>query len=276
VQLHRIRARNLASGGVYATIGAIQKRLDAGGVPDAEYAISLATYRPEQGGPGAYPQTVTVRVADEAARINLNTAPGGLLEAAGLEADGVNKLMDLRAKDQALVSVDALRTEEVLDATSFDALAKDRFTVYTGRSGAVNLNTAGIDVLSAVFAISSEEASALAEKRPFENWPDVLQKVGREPATFNVDVAPFAPRQRPASLSLSSRTFRIRSTVSMDMPGGNHRPEHAGVEAVVAFGADGGYTIRSWKELRGADARNTNVAAEETETAQAVPEEPGN
>lgn len=271
-QLHRIRARNLATGGVYAAIGEIQSRQAGGAGPESSYAIVLATYRHEQGGPGAYPQTVHVAVSDESARLNLNTAPPATLEKMGLSADAASKLVAMRAEGRKLASVDALRTNDIVDAADYEALNEDQFTVYTGgvagvSGGTVNLNSAGPEVLSAVFGISADEASALAQKRPFKDWADVLQKVGREPATFNVDVAPFALREQPADVSFASNTFRLRSTVTMNMPGGDHRPVYAGVEAVVAFGADGAYAIRYWRELRGADARE----AEESSGAAVEP-----
>jgi hypothetical protein len=106
-----------------------------------------------------------------------------------------------------------------------------------------------------------EEAQSLAQKRPFANWADVLQKVGREPATFNLDVPRFAPREMPGAVAFGSRCFRLRSTVALNMPGGAHRPAYAGVEAVVAFGLDGRYTIRYWRELGGADARDAEASA---------------
>ncbi len=270
-QLHRVRARNLASGGVHAAIGEIQSRLDETRVPADEYTFPLSTYRREQGGPGAYPQTVRVSVSDESARVNLNTAPTALLGALGLGADAIAKLESMRASGRRLASVDALRVEDIVDAAAYDALNASSFTVSS--AGGVNLNTASADVLAAAFGISADEAGALAAKRPFADWADVLQKVGREPATFNLPVAAFAPREQPAGVAFSSSSFRLRSTVTMEMPGGNHRPVYAGVEAVVNFGRGGAYSIRSWTELRGADARETASAPGAAETTGEASEE---
>jgi type II secretory pathway component PulK len=257
VQLHRTRARNLAAGGVYAAVGEIQSALDSSGQPETTYEFSLATYRQEQDGLGAYPQRVTVTVADESARVNLNTAPAALLRAMGIDTASTDKLVSMRGRGERLASVDALRANDIVDAQKYDALHKDDFTVYTGAKsgGDLNLNTASPRVLAATFGISADEASQLAAKRPFTDWTDALQKAGREPSTFNLEVAPFAPREKPAGVSFSSKCFRVQSAATLDMPGGDHRPVHAAVEAVIAFDDEGGYAIRSWRELRGADAR---------------------
>jgi hypothetical protein len=47
----------------------------------------------------------------------------------------------------------------------------------------------------------------------------------------------------------------VQSAATLDMPGGDHRPVHAAIEAVIAFDDSGGYAIRDWREMRGADAR---------------------
>ncbi len=259
VQLHRTRARNLAAGGVYAAIGEIRSALDESAQPQSSYEITLSTYRHEQTGDGAYPQHVTVSVEDESARVNLNTAPAPLLRAMGLDAASTDKLISMRGKGSRLPSVDALRVNEIADAQEFESLQQNDFTVYTGEPSGddLNLNTASPRALAAAFGISQNEAADLATKRPFRDWPDVLQKVGREPSTFNLDVAPFAPREKPAGVAFESKCFRVRSAAKLDMPGGNHRPVYAAVEAVIAFRDDDGYAIRYWRELRGADARAT-------------------
>jgi type II secretory pathway component PulK len=270
-QLHQIRARNLASGGVYAAIGDLQAGLAEGRAPQNEYDISLSTYRREQGGPGAYAQSVEVGVSDESGRVNLNAAPATLLQTMGLSAEATATLSSMRGENERLASVDALRVENVVDASEYAALDTELFTVFT--DGDVNLNAGGPDVLAAVFGVSRDEAAAVAQKRPFRDWADALQKVGREPSTFNLDVAPFAPRQQPAGVSFASQTFRLRSTVAMNMPGGNHRPAYAGVEAVVAFDADGNYSIRYWREMRGGEARGIDGPAAEGVTAEDAGEE---
>lgn len=277
IELHRTRARHLAAGGIFAAIGDLQSALDSGRPPAASFEYALATYRTEQGGPAAYPQRVTVDLSDESARIDLNSAPASLLAALGFESDAIDRLRVMRSENRRLASVDALRVDEIVTAQQFDSLAANELTVYSG--GVLNLNTAGPRVLAAAFGISQNEAEALSAKRPFANWADTLQKVGREPTTFNLDVPSFAPREQPANIAFESRCFRLRSAAVLDMPGGDHRPVHAAVEAVVSFKDDGSYVIRLWRELRGAEAREADFAAPvapaETPLVVETPPSPG-
>jgi type II secretory pathway component PulK len=258
VQLHRTRARSLAAGGIYAAIGDLQIAIGDSQPPAATFEYSFATYRAEQGGPGAYPQRVTVNVLDESARVDLNTASTSLLAALGFESDAIDKLRTMRADRHRLAGVDSLRVDEIVGAQEFETLDRADLTVYTG--GTLNLNSVSPRVLSAAFGISNGEAEALAAQRPFANWADVLQKVGREPSAFNLDIPSFAPREKPAQVAFESRCFRLRSAATLDMPGGDHRPVHAAVEAVVLFNDDGTYAIRLWRELRGAEARESAEA----------------
>ncbi len=268
IQLHEVRARTLAEAGVYAAIGEAQAAIARGEVPKGEYPIALSAYRQEATGQGAYPQTVRVAVSDESARVNLNYAPVSLLRAMGLSENAAKAVEDYRASGKRLASLDALRSEGLVDAQTMQALKRDLFTVYTGSDprqphSYLNLNTAPDAVLASVFGISAEEAAALAAKRPFASWADAVQKVGREPATFNVAAPQYASRDMPAALALTSRCFRFVSLVEMDMPGGTGRPVHAGVEAVVALLENGTYTIRYWREIHSGAAK----AASDTTTA---------
>ena len=270
VQLREVRARTLAEAGVYAAIGEVQAAIAQSAVPEREYSIPLAAYRQEATGQGSYPQTVHVTVVDESSRVNMNFAPVALLRALGLPENAAKGLDDYRAAGKRLASVDSLRSEGIVDAKGMQALHRDLLTVYTGSDprqphSYLNLNSAPDAVLAAVFAISAEEAAALASKRPFSSWEDVLQKVGREPSTFNVKPPQYASRDMPADLALTSRCFRLQSVTKMEMPGG--RPAYAGVEAVVAFLDNGTYSIRHWHEIHSGAAK----AANDTTT-----EKPGN
>src|SRR6185436_12483754 len=79
LQLHEVRARNLAEAGVYAAIGEARAAIARGEAPKPSISVSLNEYRPEAGGLGAYPQAVTVKIFDESARVNLNAAPAAVL-----------------------------------------------------------------------------------------------------------------------------------------------------------------------------------------------------
>ncbi len=277
VRLHEVRARKLAEAGVYAAIGEAQAAIARGEAPKPEYPIALAAYRQEATGQGVYPQTVHVRVSDESARVNLNYAPAALLRALGLPENAAKAIEDYRASGKSLASLDALRSEGLVNAATMQSLPRDLLTVYTGSDprqphSYLNLNSAPDPVLAAIFGISVEEAAALAAKRPFTSWEDAIQKVAREPSTFNVPAPQYASRDMPGTLALSSRCFRMTSLVEMDMPGGTGRPVHAGVEAVVALLEDGTYAIRYWREIHSGAAK----AANETTTApSAAAEETG-
>jgi DNA uptake protein ComE-like DNA-binding protein len=249
---------------VYAAIGEAREAIAHGRVPPGQYSIPLTEYRLEATGPGAYPQTVQVSLTDESARVNLNFAPVAVLRAMGLPEHAAQAVQDYRTKGgKRLANVDALRAEGLVDGQTFRALHRDLFTVYTASDprqphSYLNLNSAPEAVLAAVFGIGAEEAAALAAKRPFATWADVLQKVGREPSTFNVAAPQYALRDMPAELALSSRCYRLQSIVELDMPGGRGRLVHAGVEAVVAFLEDGTYTIRYWRELHSGAAKEVS------------------
>lgn len=251
--VNQVRARQLAEGGIRAAIGEIAAALESGDAVADPLSFTLVAYRPEGGELAEYPQTVNVAVSDESARVNINHAPALVLRALGLSEDAVNAVMEYRGDGKnRLASVDALLTRDLIDTQAYDRLNRDLFTVYTVSDrrqphSYINVNSAPPRVLSAIFAINMDEARALAAKRPFLDWRDVLQKVGREPTSFNVEVPQFAPRDMPRPLSLSSRCYRLRSEVVLDMPGQDGRSARAGVEAVVYFHEDGSHAIRYWR-----------------------------
>jgi len=250
--VHQTRARQLAVGGIHAAAGEIAAALEAGDAVEGPYRFQLAAYRQEAGGLGAYEQDVQVSVSDESARVNINYAPPLVLRALGIPEDDVDALVAYRAQEgNGLASVDALLTRDLMNPQDFDRLDTDLFTVYTVSDPRqphswLNVNTAPPRVLSAIFAINLDEARTLAAKRPFRDWRDVLQKVGREPTSFNVEVPQFAPRDMPRGLTLTSRSYRLRSEVVLDMPGLGGRSARAGIEAVVYFHENGDHAIRYW------------------------------
>jgi len=258
--MREARARALVEAGIHAAIGEIQGAMARSESPKPEYTIALNAYRQESTGQGAYPQNVRVGLTDESGRINLNFAPVALLRAAGIPENAAKAIEDYRASGKHLASVEALRSEGLVDNQTLQAIDRGRFTVYTGSDlrqphSYLNLNTAPEPVLAAIFNISAEEAAALATKRPFASWEDAVQKVGREPSTFSVAPPQYASRDMPAALALSSRCFRLVSLVEMDMPGGNGRRVYAGAEAVVAFLENGTYSIRYWHTINSGAAK---------------------
>jgi len=263
--LYEKRAQHLAAAGADAAMAEIQAAIARGDAPLPEYVITLSTYRQEATGQGAYPQTVKVRVSDESARVNLNYAPAALLRALGFSENAAQAVVDYRAAGKRLASVDSLRADGLLDAKALQEIDATLLTVYTGTDpqqphSYLNLNTAPQSVLAAVFAINADEAKALADKRPFASWADALQKVGREPSTFNVSAPQYAARDMPRDLALASRCFRVESTVDMNMPGGT---VSAGVVAVVVYPENGGSAVRYWHEMNSGTAKAAGAAPEQ-------------
>lgn len=262
-EMRDVRAESLAEAGIYAAIGEAQAAIARNEAPKTEYTIALNAYRQEATGQGAYPQSIRVKVSDESARVNLNFAPGALLHNLGLPDNAVKAVADYRAAGKRLASVEALKSEGLIDTATLQALKRDQFTVYSGTDlrqphSYINLNAVSEPILAAIFNINAEEATGLAAKRPFASWEDAVQKVGREPATFSVASAQYATRDMPADLALNSRCFRLESLVNVDMPGG--RTASAGVEAVVSFLENGTYSIRYWHEIKSGAAKAASEA----------------
>ena len=68
----------------------------------------------------------------------------------------------------------------------------------------------------------------------------------------------------PRDLALSSRSYRVLSAVTVEMPGTKGRTTSAGVETVVVFPENGGNAVRYWVEL------NSGTAQEVAEALQAA------
>lgn len=249
--LQNIRADHLSRGGIYAAIGEIQSSLEKGVAPSSKYAVELPVRRMVQGEEIEFPQTVEIRVIDESGKVNLNSAPQNLLAELGIPQATSFKFQGVPSKKnkRPLASVDELRTGDFMSGQNFNALDKSLFTVYTGTSKQVmvpvNINSASTAILAAIFSIDAEEAVALAEKRPFTSWSDVLQKVGREPSTFALK---SSSGSMPATFTLNTRTFRLYSEARMKTTGSSRRGRFTSVEAVVHFADDGSFSIRYWNE----------------------------
>ena len=288
--LDEIRARHLASGGIYAAIGEIGAALDNNETPKNGYTIKGYAYRYEGGKSVPYPQEIQVSVSDESGRIDINHAPPDLLAAFGFDAEAIDKLKKaiptptgLRSGSRRwLNSVDDLLTRNIVNRRQFNTINTGLLTTYTVEDHSnparfLNLNAADSDVLAAIFGISDPgEVSQLMAKRPFESWPDAVTKSGREPGAFNVKSPRYASREMPRELDLVSRCFRLHSEVSMSFKGIALRSASASVEAVVLFKEDGSFAIRFWNEgpLRLAQRDEGAPVAPEASGVAASPETP--
>ncbi len=260
-ELLDVRSQNLASGGIHAVIGEIHKTMETGDSVRDVYEISLPVYRFEGGERVEYPQVITVRVLDESGRVNLNHAPPELLMAMGLTEGNVTALrQSIAGKGKSprwLVSVDELRTRDIMDGQEFNQLNKDLFTVFTAANpenprGFININAASAEVLAALFNIDPAEAQTLVAKRPFLSWEDAVSKLGREPSTFNISNREYGARTMPPELSLRTHCYRLVSEVAMVVePGTSSKGLHRAVEAVVLFDEHGNDSVRYWNEHPG-------------------------
>lgn len=246
--LQQVRADYLSQGGIYAAIGELEAARAQGEEPDALYDFQLQAYRSDETRTRvADTQEVNVKVRDESGLVNLNHAPESLLIALGIPAQVVARL---RAETELrpLTSVDDLRTRDLMNSQDFNALNTDLFTVYTGSQGnaSINLNSADVAVLAAIFNIDPAEAQQIALQRPFTSWQDVVSKVAREPSTFSIASKP--DRSMPDGISLDSRCYRLLSEAYFQTPNATSKGLQVAVEAVVQLHTEGGYSIRHWNE----------------------------
>ena len=245
--ISKLRAEHISDGGIYAAIG----ELELVDTPKATYTFNLNAYKFKRSSDTeaqrvVFPQSVRVDVAHESGKVNLNHASNELLIAMGIPEESVT-LLKQKIAQRPLVNVDDLRSRDIIATNgAYEALNTSDFTVYG--DGSLNLNVASPSVLAAVFALSPEEGAALAEKRPFTSWEDVLAKVGKDSWSFTVETRVSEGGQTPAGLSLASNCYRLTSSVSMQLEGVNERAHSSQVEAVVAFDAQGTPAIQYWME----------------------------
>lgn len=287
--LNRVRVETLATGGIYAAIGEIESALAGDSSVQSSYTIKTNLYRLEGGQRIAYPQEIIVSVSDESALVNVNHAPSEVLAALGMDQDALNSLKKAlptgagkRSDSRAwLTASDDLLNRNIVTRRQFDAIYTTGLTTYTAEdpnrpAHFINLNSAGPEVLSAIFAIDDpSEVSKLMAMRPFKTWQDVVTKTGREPSSFNVKSPRYASREMPIELTLTSRCFRLRSEVRIDAPGTGGVTLTARTEAVVLFKEDGSYTIRYWSQRpdRGPVSGSVARSEEDADTAPTEPED---
>ena len=287
-ELRKMRASHLAEGGIQAAIGEIRAALKSGQTPEAVYEFDIPVYIYDADAEiriSAVPQRVRVRIEDEAARVNLNHAPRELLESLGMDRSRVRALKNSLPKGsvpragtrQWLSSVDNLRTRKILGAREFRALDRDILTVHTvddphAPARFINLNSASPKVLAAVFNIPQQEAAALAKRRPFTSWNDVVAKTGRDPLTFSVRPSQISPHTMPRELALQSNCYRVFSEARVES---SYRAGHDAtqwVEAVVVLHADGSYTFRYWNEMAPQDRTQVAQNVDSSDMSAAVEE----
>jgi type II secretory pathway component PulK len=260
-QRREVRARHLAIGGINAAIGKISGQIKRGETPGGAYDFQLPVVLFKGDELEYLGQDVHVDISDESRRINVNHAPLEVLEALGIERGTVRQLKSRlpRQGERAntdrrwLASVQELLSREFLSAEEYLALNTELLTVHTVAdqtrpAGYINLNSTPPEALSALLDIDLEDASVLAEKRPFTSWNDLIIKSGKGARTYNVRPSVLTPDTMPAELSLASRCFRLESQARIGLEVSGDRSVTSTVEAVVVFDGDGDYQIQFWSK----------------------------
>lgn len=272
VDIQKLRGKHLGQSGVYAAIGEIEAAIAHGEAPAGSYQFDMPVYRMQKADDGVtleqveFPQSVKAQVSDESGLVNLNHAPDAVLTALKVPQSVIN---ERRGRNfRPFVSVDDLRSRDLMNSQDYAALDRGSLTVYTGdKTGAnVNLNAAGPNVLSAIFNITVAEAEALSGKRPFTSWEDVVEKVGRAPSTYRV---PSSGQSMPAGLSLTSDCYRILSTANMITTDTSRNGLDVDVEAVVRFSGEG-FSVRFWTESPANITITSNLPSEAVESDSAA------
>lgn len=285
------RARYLADAGIYAAIGELQAAIRDNRVPETEYTFDVPLYMSVRGELQREPQSVTVRVSDESALININHVERAVLEALGVPRPAARRIRnELSAAAGSagiqnwFANVQGLRTRGFVSGKDLARIKTDLMTVYTAADpedprNYININSAPPAVLAALFNLSEEEALGVAEKRPFRSWSDAVEKIGKDPAQYNVIANAEPNRAMPVELALSSRCFRLISTANLQNAFTTRRGMTKGVEAVVLLSDDGqDYEFRFWSETPAEltetmMAEGTGSEAAEPESGEASPEE---
>lgn len=276
-EVRQVRANQYAEAGLAGAIGEIQAALEAGTIPQDAYTVSVPQFEQNM---TASNIDVHVQLFDESSLLNANHVPREVFEALGFERSAI------RGLKASLPRADGVVDPNRQWLGSIDELAKrlsiedgaegpdtSLFTVYTAYDIArpeayLNLNSLGPKALTAVLNLTPEEGESLAGKRPFTNWPDLLNKSQKDPASFNIRPEEFGARTRPAAFTFRSRCYRILSTVNLKSIYSARRTLTSSVEAVVVFRDDNTYAVRFWS--RTPTGRFTEASADESVEEETV------
>lgn len=278
--INQARAREAATGGVYAAIGDLQRAAAENQIPQViattrtypfpVYGAQRTTAGLELAPVENRRVEASVVIADESGKINLNHAPASVLQRV-LNVDGVtarNITSSLPRADGEPVPTQAANSGWLLDAADlvsrglltpeqFAALDKDLITTWTvadhaAPQGFLNINAASPEVLAAILDVPLETAQQVAAVGPFDSLEALAQAAGKESATFNIKPDPGNPAAWPAPLTSDSRCFRIVSEAASVSVAGQAEYDKAAsrVEAVVVLGDNGEYEILYWNAGR--------------------------
>ncbi len=280
-ELRLVRARHTSAAGVYAAVTEVQAALEAGRAPADRFEFELPVYRVDRRATlGFAPHdsrraVARVTVTDESGKINLNHAPGPVLQAIlGVDEAGAAKIVEslprkgnpdadwIAGGDRTwLISLDDMVARGLLDQTMAKAVDTRLVTFFTVADHAqpsayLNVNAAPPQVIAAALGVSLDTARAVVAARPFSTLAEVSAAAAKDLAGFHLP---------PDAFSFASHCFRIVSEgrySNVYSGGREYRTSRRRVEAVVIFDAAGAPSVRMWSEA----ARWDDTAENETET----------
>lgn len=245
-QARNVRAEVLAGDYLRVALHEVEAMLANGArVPDEIAYPIVPTYLGGRGGPESLVDSeslraeVRVRIADEAAKVDINRASPGLITAVtGLDSDTAQRVYANTRPPLAREHGDAfpirnleeLAVRGVLDLGVITALPREWLTVYSGPSGPfLNANTMPPQLLAATLEADDDTVADIMAARPFETREDLRAAMG--------DDAVLHP-----SVGVGSRCYRLTCEVTISQPAADDtwRPVRTQrLEAVVAYLADG-------------------------------------
>ena len=281
IQQRQLRARMAAESGFHAALADLTQALREGQAhqrmgktytyefPVYEEIVSLDTgYQGQIEGNRRAIAEVTV--LDESGKVNINHAPASVLQSL-LDIDGetaraiVSGLPGRPGADENgawYLRLDDLVTRGYLSREDFNSIDTSLLTTFTVINHEqpveyLNINAAPVEVLAAVFALSLEEAEALAMKRPIGGANALYTAIDKDPSTFNYrpDVS-VETVGLPDALTLVSRCFRIvvEGRYALLDPAGSEKEyqvSYGQIEAIVLFDKhDDDYVVLYWNTHR--------------------------
>jgi type II secretory pathway component PulK len=273
----RVQAQVAAESGVFAAVGLLEQAVADGAAADVAGAEPMTLDLPlydfaddtlTADGPDL---ELTVTVADESAKLNINHVPTSVLSAV-LDVNGA-KAREIRTtlprfgaeRDPSrhwFGAVGELVTRGLLTEEQFAALNTQDLTVYSALNpGAperfLNVNATSAGILAAVLGISPEAAADVAAQRPFDSLEDLGAAAGKQPGTFNLGGEAGVPE----ALAFGPTSFRIRATARVARTGGQPGGV-AEAEAVVCILPGAPPKVTYWSQRTSA-AEPAEVAAAE-------------
>lgn len=282
------RAREIATGGIYAAVGELSRGVLNGREGDVlgNVTYALPTYESIYGGTQVSLQALDnrkaealVTISDESGKVNLNHAPASVLQSVlgvdGATARAITASLPSagNASGQWLAAPEDLIARGLLTPEQYAQVNPALITTYTvldhdNPSSHININRAAAEVWAALFGVPLDTAQKAYVKRPFTAVDGLLEALGKLPPAPEVapvaydangqpiPAVPAPPAEPPVpasvtgTLSFASRCFRLVSegTYAITTGGTEGKRARARVEAVVQFDDSGHYTFVYWSE----------------------------